>query len=317
MTALRSRIRGVVAHGRRAVGGRDVTLWAAGLTFFAVLALVPVLLLYLRGAALLTGADTVVDQARRLGAALPAAHDPTPALVGLTRAAVTASWPMVLAALIPATMYGEGLRRGLTQAAGLPATRLTGWAGRLGLLPVLLVGPVLLAVPLAFVPVVGPLYEAGGWSTVLGVVVSFHVDLVPMTIVVAMVIASTGPPVLSGRAALLAGFCLGAVLTGFLHGFVLFLAIPIDWSVPFGGLTEVGVVAALALWLFALHVILLLGYRVALSTYRIHTAGGSAVEREGRDGRDDEQTGDGAGRPGTGELAGRGAGQAAGSTRLD
>ena len=63
---------------------------------------------------------------------------------------------------------------------------------------------------------------------------------------------------------LLAGFGTGAVLSGFLQGFLLFLAIPIEWSLPFGGLPIFGAVTALALWLYLLHLSVLLGYRVAV-----------------------------------------------------
>lgn len=132
-----------------------------------------------------------------------------------------------------------------------------------------------MAFPLAFAPVVTPLYEAGGWSTVLGVVLSFHVDLVPMWVVVVLVLLGTGPTALPPRAAVLAGLVLAAVLTGFLHGFVLFLAIPVDWSIPFGGLPFAGDVVALGLWLFGLHVVLLTGYRVAVSAHAVHTRRGT------------------------------------------
>lgn len=283
MTALRSHIRGVLTHFAEALRGRDLTLWAAGLTFFSVLAVVPMLLLVVRGAALLIGDQAVLDHARRLGDALPEAHSSTAQLVGLAQAAVDATWPALLTALVPASMYGEGLRRALVQTAGARPTGFTGWAGRLGFLPVLLVGPVLLALPLAVVPWVGPLYEAGGWSTVLGVVVSFHVDWVAISLVVFVIIRFTGPSAFTTRAALLAGFVIGAVLTGFLHGFVVFLAIPLDWSIPFGGLVVAGVVAALALWLFALHVIFLVGYRVALSSHQVSLARRSS----GQDSADD------------------------------
>ncbi len=268
----------MVLHGKRALRGRDVTLWAAGLTFFAIIATVPMLLLLLRGAAVVLGEGAIVDRARQLGAALPGAHDVTAALDGLATAAVDASWLVLLTALLPASLYGEGLRRGLNQVADRPVTRLTGWAGRLGFLPVLVFGPALLALPLAFVPVVAPLYQEGGWSTVLGVVLSFHVDWVSVSVTVSLIVALTGPTVLPVRAALVAGFAIGAVLTGFLHGFLVFLAIPVDWSIPFGGLDAVGVVAALALWLFALHTVLLLGYRTALSTHRVHSADETADE---------------------------------------
>jgi membrane protein len=52
----------------------------------------------------------------------------------------------------------------------------------------------------------------------------------------------------------------GAFVSGFLQGFVLFLSLPVDLGRPFGGLTGVGVVSALLLWLWVLHVVVLIGY---------------------------------------------------------
>jgi membrane protein len=48
-----------------------------------------------------------------------------------------------------------------------------------------------------------------------------------------------------------------ACLSGFLQGFVLFLALPLRLGAPFGGLTVVGGVVAIGFWLFLLHVVLL------------------------------------------------------------
>jgi membrane protein len=53
-------------------------------------------------------------------------------------------------------------------------------------------------------------------------------------------------------------------MSGFLQGFLLFLAIPVEWSLPFGGLPVFGAVTALAFWLYLLHLIVLVGYRLAL-----------------------------------------------------
>jgi membrane protein len=306
---VRAVARAVAADVRQALRGRDLVLWAAGLTFFGVLAVVPMLLLALRGAAALFGADLVVDGARALAESLPDAHDTGPALRNLADAAVGASWPVLLASLLPASLYGEGLRRGLMATAGRPVTGLTGWLGRLGFVPVLLAAPLLLALPLAFAPVVAPLYASGGWSAVLGVVLSFHLDLVPVCVAVGLVLAVTGPSTLPPRAVLVAAFVLGAVLTGFLHGFVLFLAIPVDWSLPFGGLPVVGAVAALALWLFGLHVVLLFGYRTALSAQRQL----SAPER----GTDVPDVPEIPGGPGPGAVAGGRAGAADGPAGVD
>jgi membrane protein len=51
-----------------------------------------------------------------------------------------------------------------------------------------------------------------------------------------------------------------ACLSGFLQGFVLFLSLPLDLGAPFGGLTVVGGVVALGLWLFLLHLVLICGW---------------------------------------------------------
>lgn len=268
---LRPSLRAVTRHVRAALRGRDLVLWAAGLTFYGMVAVVPVLLLALWGAAALFGDGLVVEGARLLGRSLPEAHDARPALSALADAAVSATWPLLLAMVLPASLYGEGLRRGLLAVTGQPVRGSTGWAGRLRFVPVLVAAPLLVALPLAFAPVVAPWYEAGGWSAVLGVVLSFHLDLVPLWIAVGLVLAGTGPSVLPPRATLLTGFVLAAVLTGFLHGFVLFLAIPVDWSLPFGGLPFVGAGVAIGLWLFGLHLVLLAGYRIAVSVHSVHT----------------------------------------------
>jgi membrane protein len=64
-----------------------------------------------------------------------------------------------------------------------------------------------------------------------------------------------------GWLALLAGvFFTAACLSGFLQGFVLFLSLPLHLGAPFGGLTSVGSVVAVGLWLFLLHLVLLLGW---------------------------------------------------------
>ena len=61
------------------------------------------------------------------------------------------------------------------------------------------------------------------------------------------------------------GLATGSFLAGFLHGFQLFLAIPVDVGIPFGGLGVVGGVVAAGLWLYVLHVVLLGGWAVTQS----------------------------------------------------
>lgn len=266
-TGLKSQLASVIRHVRTSLRGHDLTLWTAGLTFYSVVAVVPVLLIALRGATTLFGEGIVRDGTLLFARSMSDAHDTEPALSALTNAALSANWPLLLAMLLPASLYGEGLRRGLVAVAGAEVRGTTGWAGRLRFVPVLVASPLLISFPLAFAPQVAPLYEAGGWSAVLGVVLSFHLVLLPLWIAIGLVLAGTGPSALPLRIIAPAAFCLAAVLAGFLHGFLLFLAIPLDWSIPFGGLPFVGDAVALALWLFGLHFILLAGYRIAISVH--------------------------------------------------
>jgi membrane protein len=144
------------------------------------------------------------------------------------------------------------------------ANALTGWRGRLGVLPAAAVTPLLLAALLASAPTVAPLYVAGGGQLLLGVVIGFHVLWVVVSVTTLLAFALVAPDRVGLRALLVGAFGTGAVLAGFLLGFVLFLAIPLEWSLPFGGLPVVGAVAALSLWLYLLHVLVLLGYRLTL-----------------------------------------------------
>lgn len=102
--ALRELSRDVV----RATRGHDLALYAAGVTFYAIIALVPMLLVGLWLAGLLAGEGTVRAFAGSLAGLLPAQLDATRSLA---EAGTRLSPPRVLAALLPATLYGEGLVR--------------------------------------------------------------------------------------------------------------------------------------------------------------------------------------------------------------
>jgi membrane protein len=51
-----------------------------------------------------------------------------------------------------------------------------------------------------------------------------------------------------------------AFVSGFLQGFLVFLAVPVDLGRPFGGLTVVGAATALLLWLWVLNAVVVVGY---------------------------------------------------------
>ncbi|HSU10411.1 MAG TPA: YihY/virulence factor BrkB family protein [Pseudonocardia sp.] len=243
----------------------DLALWAAGATFFGIIGVVPIVLVSLRLAAALVGADVLTEGVAAAVAGIPQGHGTPVALRTLTATALQMSPLQTAIVLFPASLYGEGLRRAFLQLSPASPNKFTGWSGRLALLPIVAVAPVLVLALLAAGPVVSPLYIAGGSKLVLGVVIAFHVTFVLLWIALLLLYRLVGAGRVSTRALVLGSFAAGSVIAGFLQGFLLFLAIPVDWSLPFGGLPVFGAVAALALWLYLIHVLVLVGYRLTLT----------------------------------------------------
>lgn len=259
----RRRVRDLARTATRTFPASDLALWAGGATFFGMLGLVPLALFALWSAAALVGRDQVVAGMNTAVSGLPPGHGTAEALHVLTTTAVAMSTLQALVVLFPASLYGEGLRRAFLQLAP-ERDRFTGWRGRFGLLVLAAVAPALVLALLAAGPVVAPLYSAGGGRLVLGIVIAFHVVWVLVSTALVLVFQFVAAGHIRRRALVVGGFGTGAFLSGFLQGFLLFLAIPVDWSTPFGGLPGFGAVAALAFWLYLLHIVVLVGFRVTL-----------------------------------------------------
>jgi membrane protein len=176
-------------------------------------------------------------------------------------------------AVVPATFYGEGLRRTFAALAGHRET-LPGWRGRLRVLPLFLLGPVLLLGVLVVTPWLARLFgsDATG-ATLLGIYVAFLVDWLALWAVLAYVYRVVGPESLPRRAIGWGSGATASVVAGFVQGFVLFLALPLDLGAPFGGSVVVGAVVAVGLWLWVLHVVVLVGYEAT----RVLAAGAPPV----------------------------------------
>jgi membrane protein len=160
---------------------------------------------------------------------------------------------------------------------------MTAWRGRLLALPLLALTPLLLYLLLLAAREMAHLAETGGAAATVGrIALGFYSVLAVLTVPLAWgfrVVAGARV----GWPALLAGvFFTAACLSGFLQGFVLFLSLPLHLGAPFGGLTAVGGVVAVALWLFLLHLVLLVGWLLTQSlderlADRRTAAGGSAA----------------------------------------
>lgn len=252
-------LRQLPARTRRAVAEEDLLLHGAGVTFYAALAVVPLLLVVGRLAALVAGEDRVRALAAETGRALPDALGAGNLTDAFLSYAVEVGWLAVLVAIFPASLYGEGLRRAYASLAEVEDT-FVGWRGRLAALPLLVVAPALLLGVLAVTPLLNDLFADGPWPTVLGIYIALNVDWLAISLPLAwsfLVVAPDPPPF---AVAVAGGFATGAFVAGFLQGFVLFLSLPLDLGAPFGGLVPVGAVTAVLLWMWLLHLVVLVGF---------------------------------------------------------
>jgi membrane protein len=257
----------VVRAVLRVLRGHDLPLHAAAVTFYGGIAVVPAAVLAIRIAALIVGRQEIADLTAAPIDAVPAVLGADRATGALVRAGLDLSPTEAVAALIPATLYGEGLRRAFSSLGG-SARPVRAWRGRLLVLPLLAAGPGLLLGLLVVLPTAAGLLRRGGWASFGGIVASFLVVWVALSAMLTWVYRVVGPSMLPWRVALLVGTLTAANVSGFMHGFVLFWAIPVDLGLPFGGFDVVGAVVAVALWLYLLHTLALVGYVAAVELAR-------------------------------------------------
>jgi membrane protein len=262
---------GVLLHDTvRLLKGHDVALYAAGVTFYAGIALVPSVLVAVWLSAQLVGEDRMLDLGRSLAAALPDELGAPQAAQATIAAGLKLPVVVALAVLLPATFYGEGLRRAFVSLTDVRDT-LIGWRGRLAVLPLFAVAPALLLAVLLVTPTVARLFGEGGASVLLGIVLAFLTDWVVIWFTLTWVYRVVSPVRPGWLASIWGGAVTGSFVAGFLQGFVLFLSLPLKLGVPFGGFVAIGATVAVGLWLYLLHVLVLVGYALTL---RIEDRGG-------------------------------------------
>jgi membrane protein len=255
----------VFAGVQRRLEGRDLALIAAGLTFYAGIAVVPLLVLAFALTSRLSSPERVTELGSRLAELLPSQLGAPDAVSRLVESGTGLTPLEGLLALLPMSLYGEGLRRALFRFS--PRREgLTGWRGRLAALPVLVVAPVLLYPLLLTVPVMADLAGTGGPTATLGrIAVGFYAVLGALTIPLAWGFRVVGAGRVRWSALGAGALFTAACLSGFLQGFVLFLSLPLDLGAPFGGLDVVGGVVAVGVWLFLLHLVLIGGWLLTQS----------------------------------------------------
>ncbi len=251
------------------VRGHDVIVLAAAMAFFSALAVVPLLVVAVRLTALILPDARVQELAARMGEALPAGLGAPAVVSTVVDAGLTVSVLGAVLAVVPVTVYGEGLRRVLLRLQGPGAAGRdpgTSWRGRASVVPLVLATPLLLVLLLLGAGLVADLQDrGGGGSAVLAVVVGYYTVLVVLLFPVGWTFRVVAAGRLRVGPLVVGAFLTAASLAGFCQGLVIFLALPLDLGAPLGGLTVVGGALATGLWLFLLHLVLLLGFALTLA----------------------------------------------------
>ena len=231
-------------------------LLAAGVTFYAALAVVPLAVVSLRLAGWLGGDGAVRSFARVVAVFLP--HpDVADAGQALATAALGVPWPVLVASVLPASLYAEGLRRSLARLTPVEESGLRrALRGRL----LALGGFVFVTLALLGVATVGAALTDGRTPLVLGVYLAFVCGWGVATVALAVTYQVGSPGTLRRGALVLGSAATGSMVSGMTLGLVLVVRLPLSFGRAYGGFTLAGVLATVAGWMWLLHAVLLVGF---------------------------------------------------------
>lgn len=263
----------VVRHVRR----HDLVFYAAGLTFYAGIAVVPLLLVAWFVTSLVLGDDLVRTLTLALAEYAPTSLGLQEGVRSLGEVGPRLPVASFAAALIPATSYGDGLVRAFDRVAERDR-RAKGLRGRLlGLVFVATLPPVVMAELGAVAVLPGALGFTGRFNLV-SVTVAFVVGWLSASLLVGVLYRAFSPrPIQAGPLAL------GATVTGsFLSGMSLtwlfLLRFGVDVGIAFGGSDLLGTLVVAAVFLYLVQVVLLGGYVLSLVLARVAAPPGNRSE---------------------------------------
>ena len=263
-------VREVVGHVRR----HDLVFYSAGLTFYAAIAVVPLLLVAWFVTALVLGDELVTTLTLALAEYAPTSLGLQEGVRSLGEVGPRMGIAAFAAALIPATSYGDGLVRAMDRIAERDR-RAKGLRGRLlGLVFVAALPPVVMAELGAVAVLPGALGFTGRFN-LASVAVAFVVGWLSASLLVGVLYRAFSP-----RPIRLGPLALGATLTGsFLAGMSLtwlfLLRFGVDVGIAFGDSDLLGTVVVAAVYLYLVQVVLLGGYVLSLVLARTAVGSGS------------------------------------------
>ena len=239
--------------------------------------MIPLLLIAVAGAALLLGADRVRDLGGMLVQYAPAELGFAGNVEALIRTGSEAGALTLLAAVVPATTYGEGLVRvfaRLSPEEGPWDRPRKGLRGRVLAVALLAVLPLLVVLGLAAVAVLPSMRGSGGRAGVLGAYLSFLVAWAAGAVLLEVSYRTFSPRRLRPSAIAWSAAATGSFLAGMSLGWVLVLRFGLEVGRAYGGSDAIGSGVLFVVYLFLVQLTCLAGYvlAVALSDIGRHAA---------------------------------------------
>lgn len=259
-------MRRAVRAARRRLAPHDLMLLAAGLTFYAAIAVVPLFLVMVFLASRIAGEGAVRDMGLMLSSLAPEELGFAENLRVLLDAGIGLKPLAVVAAVVVATTYGEGLTRVLDRVADHVRPR-KGLRGRVRALALLAILPLLglggLLVGTRVPDLVG--FGRGLGPALLGVYLSFWVLWIACTLLLAVTYRAFTAVPLPTPGLLVGAAAAGSFLAGMSMGWLVLLDFGIEVGRAYGGSEELGAVVLFVLYLFLVQIVSVVGYALALS----------------------------------------------------
>ncbi len=241
-------------------------LYAAGLTFYAAIGLVPLFLIGLRFTSVILSPAAVRETGDALAHYTPSRLGVADAIRALGSTGGRVGWASVLAAFLPASLYADGLVRVLHRYApdGMRQTRP--WRSRL--YTVVLIGIVTVGVVVltgALRPLLVDPFGTGTGARLLGIFVTFVIGWLGFSAVLVLIYRVFG-----GDHASLGSTAVGAVataswLSGQTLGFLLVLRLATGVGTAYGGSALAGAASTVLFLLYLDNIVLIGGYALALA----------------------------------------------------
>lgn len=257
-------VRSIAADTWRRAQGHDLMLIAAGLALYAGIAIVPLLLLGLYAAGLVVGTQEAVDLVRRVSELAPPTMGVRQTVRTLGAIGPNLAIPSLIASIIAATTYGEGMLRAVDAIEGARRANRT-VAGRLRALPYVGVFPFVTAAGLLTVATLPDLVGGGTTGQVLGVYLTFWTGWLAATVLLIVLYRLFSARPLRWAATVWGSLATGSFLVGMSLGWVVVLRYGIAVGRAFGGSEDVGRVVLFAIYLLLVQTVVLVGHLLIVS----------------------------------------------------